>query len=340
MKTATTAKEKKALSPQKIAAIAAATAASKLIHNGKSPRKTGAERTEKALLWIYKWHWTTTSLLEIAVGGSGKSGLAARLIKAGLVVKTMTAGRGIDGSTSHFLTLSRTGLEHATGLSSQEIPYKLDPSRISQKQMYHDETVQRLTAVKLTTMIHGERITDFRTEKQLRVGFGKSEKIPDAMWRVSYADERKPSRKIAIELELSSKWGQELDTFVYQTLEQLREKKCDCIEIFAESPKLLARYRAAFAVGSKLQTWSHKTGVWVKASSVVIPPRGEDVVRFHLITPLDIGGAAVKKAEISTDSTMDAKEKPKYEIDGDFDFDEEDFLAYEDALDPDGYQVK
>jgi hypothetical protein len=290
-------KPKKPISPQKAAALAKATAASKDSLQGKSPRTAGVERAKMALLWVYRWGWTTTALLEIGVGSSANSGLAARLVKRGLLVKTETASAGVDGSPSHYLTLSRLGLEHATELSDLEIPYRLNPARINQATMNHNEIVQRLTAIRARYWIGGESAEAFLTEKELRIGRDEKAKIPDAMWRVmyenpqnpTYADDLRPSKKVAVELELSPKWRQELDTFVYQSLMQLKTNTCEGIEIFSRSKALLARYQLAFKPGTMLQTWTRAKGFWEKGSQTRIPERENGVVRFTLLTPEMLG---------------------------------------------------
>ena len=275
------------ISPAKAAAIAKATAASRAALGGISPRTAGIERTKKALVWVYRWGWTTTALLDIAVG----SGVAARMILAGLLVKTPTVSAGIDGTPSHFLTLSRLGLEHATQLSDVELPYKLNAARVPQGTLNHHETVQRLTVVR--DKLFGD-LSSFSTENELRHSgnLTPTDKIPDAAWNVfndTLFNDTNGIYRFAVEIELSPKWKQELDTFVYQSLLQLARKTYDGILIFSHSDALLARYKTAFEPGTRLQTWTRPAGAWIRGSTVQIPPRASGVVQFRLISPEILG---------------------------------------------------
>jgi hypothetical protein len=219
------------------------------------------------------------------------------MIKGGLLIKTPTISGGIDGTPSHFLTLSKLGLEHATSLSDIEIPYIVNPVRINHATMNHHEIVQRLTAVKSQYWAGGETVEEFLTEKELRIGRSIKAKIPDAMWLIGYEDPRvdcgydplRASTKVAIEVELSPKWKRELDTFVLQSLLQLEAGTCDAIEVFANSPALLKRYELAFKPGTWLQTWTKAGGFWVKGSQMLIAERADGVIRFTRITQKMLG---------------------------------------------------
>lgn len=276
------------MSAQKAAAISKARAASIASNGPHSPRVKGVERAEKALLWVYRFGWSTPTILELALDSSGRSGIGNRLVKSGLLVKTPTPSGGINNTPSCILTLSRIGLELITALYPTLLPYEINPLKIKFSTINHDENVQRLTANRLRFYYDGTTATSFLSEKELAIGKKKGDKIPDAIWNLMYYDEQKPDEKVAVEVELSAKWGQELDTFVYQTLYQLTNKVCDAIEIYSNSPALLERYAQAFKPNKMLQTWNRepgKSGRWSKASPVKIPERPEDQVRFIKITP-------------------------------------------------------
>ena len=267
-------------------------AASKAALGGKSPRTEGVKRAEEALLWVYRWGWTTPTLLELALRSSGRSGIGNRLIKSGLLVRTPTPSGGINSTPSCILTLSRVGLELATALATTLLPYELNPHRIKPSTIHHGETVQRLTAIKLSTWNYGMSADSYLTEKELSIGRGKGEKIPDVLWEVTFEDQLKPNVKVAVEVELSAKWTNELDTFVYLSLRQLKDNDCDAIEIYSTSRALLLRYYKAFLPGQLLQTWTKepgKTGRWVKGGTVKIPDRADNQIRFIQITPDMLG---------------------------------------------------
>lgn len=279
------------MSEAQAAAIAKAQAASQAQLAGKSPRTAGLDRAEKALQWIYRWGWTTPTVLELAMNSTGRSGLGNRLVKSGLLVRTPTPSGGINQTPSCILTLSRSGLEHATALATTLLPYELNPLRIKSSTINHSETIQRLTASKLWFWTNESGATSYLTEKELSLDKKPGEKIPDVMWNLEFETLGKPRQNVAVEIELSAKWGHELDTFVYLSLRQISKngpQNYDAIEIYSTSPAILQRYKKAFEPGQMLPTWVKepgKTGRWTQGSPVKIPARDPDQVRFFKITP-------------------------------------------------------
>lgn len=279
------------MSQAQAGAIAKAQAASKAALAGKSPRTVGLDRAEQALLWIYRWGWTTPTVLELAMNSSGRSGLGNRLVKSGLLVRTPTPSGGINQTPSCILTLSRAGLEHATALATTLLPYELNPLRIKPSTINHGETIQRLTAAKLWFWFDDSGATSYLTEKELSLDKKPGEKIPDVMWHLEFETPEKPRQNVAVEIELSAKWGHELDTFVYLSLRQISKngpQTYDAIEIYSTSQAILQRYKKAFEPGQMLQTWVKepgKTGRWTQGAPVKIPARDPDQVRFFKITP-------------------------------------------------------
>jgi hypothetical protein len=281
----------KPMSTAQAGAIAKAQAASKAALAGKSPRTVGVDRAEQALLWVYRWGWTTPTVLELAMNSSGRSGLGKRLVKSGLLVRTPTPSGGINQTPSCLLTLSRAGLEHATALATKLLPYELNPLRIKASTIHHSETIQRLTAAKLWFWSDDSAATSYLTEKELSLDKKPGTKVPDVMWNLEFETPQKPRQNVAVEIELSAKWGHELDTFVYLSLRQISNnapQAYDAIEIYSTSPAILQRYEAAFEPGRMLPTWVKepgKTGRWTHGSPVKIPERDTDQVRFFKITP-------------------------------------------------------
>jgi hypothetical protein len=77
--------------------------------NGKTPLQIGAEKTQTALNWVYRWGWSSPFTVDM-LGGSARRGLAARLVKNGLLRSTRTqSGGAVRGVPAQILTLTETG---------------------------------------------------------------------------------------------------------------------------------------------------------------------------------------------------------------------------------------
>jgi len=185
----------------------------------------------------------------------------------------------------------------------------LNAERIPQATMNHHETVQRITVVR--DKFEGD-LASFLTEKELR-NSGKltlTDKIPDAAWTLK--NDPNGINRLAVEVELSPKWRQELDTFVYQSLMQLSQNIYDGIVIFSHSKALLARYKTAFKVDAKVQTWTRPQGAWIKGWVMTIPDRAEGVIQFTLITPELLGKAPKSASTAAVDLSGNALESDDY----------------------------
>lgn len=279
-----TAEEKKPLSQQKAAALAAAHKASREKMAGRSPRTVGKERTNIVLDWVLRWGWSTPTTLEL-VTGSLRSGIGNRLVKNGLLIKTKTKTGGINDTPTFILTLSPIGYDLALENYGNIIPYELNPEKINQSLINHSEKVQRLTAF----MLREERIYGFKTEKELTFESKKSdEKHPDAMWKEKVGNGK--YIEIAIEVELTPKWEREFDRFIYQTLYSVasfdkKEPRFQKVKIFAKSNNLLQRYENGFMPGQTLKKWRKDDGGrWVRAGDDTVPSWSSQKVSFHLIT--------------------------------------------------------
>lgn len=262
-----TREEKKPMSPEKVLALKKAQAAALAQREYGSPRERGLKRAHDAIEWVYKWGWTTPTVLEINAG-SFRSGLANRLVKSGILNRIETPSGGINNTPSFLLTLTQRGLEKAVELTDKLIPYECDPHRINLGKVTHDELVQRITALK-TWELDDSGIDDFVTPKSLHSWNENEIKIPDVVWKRK--DSKGNLENFACEFELTPKHKHEFDRFVTMTSDLLNVKDSSGkhlfagIEIFSKSPALITRYSGAFEPGVNIHLWVKepgKTGRW------------------------------------------------------------------------------
>jgi hypothetical protein len=127
---------------------------------------------KKALLWVYRWQWSSSKILEI-VGGAKRSGLAARLVRTGFLKATKTEAGGYGGGPAALLTLTEKGqneVEKWIENSEDLIDYELNPFRLDQSKIRHGELAQLATANNLAA----GQFVDYVTEQ---MGVSKSEKV-------------------------------------------------------------------------------------------------------------------------------------------------------------------
>ena len=286
------------MSPAKAAAIAKAQAASHIKNNQGGPRARGLERAHKAIEWVYRWGWSTPTIIEILLE-SQRSGLANRLVKSGIFHRIPTPSGGINNTPSCLLTLTQKGLEKAVELTDKLYEYETDPHRISLKNVTHDEVAQRLTAVKLNDL---GGIDSYLTNKSLPAWNANEVKVPDVMWKRDGFDSK---LGFAIEIELTPKFRHEFDRFVTMTATLIRmkdqagNKGFSGVEIYFKSPAMLKRYSEAFEPGVKTPLWvkeKGKTGRWQKKTDddglVVFSTMKKEIsdhIKFFLITPQMLG---------------------------------------------------
>lgn len=255
-------------------AAARAALASKLA--GMSPIEAGKLREKKALEWIYRFGWASPSTIEILVG-TDRSGLANRLAKNGKVAITKTdSGVTTKFVPGRFLTLTRMGLEDVERQREFLLPYNLDPYRVNQSNLRHDEMAQRVTVQNLQK----GNIKGYITEKELIEKFAEGIKHPDVVWILP------DGTRMSIEIELSAKWERDLDVFVRSTLQSLvgENPRFDQCSVVTDSPAIMRRYKAAFAPGAKYCVWEKSSDKrWKVAREVVVPDWAAGKVLWKLL---------------------------------------------------------
>ena len=234
---------------------------------GKSPRARGDEKMRLALDWVYRWGWSSSSTLEI-IGGANRSGLAARLVKRGLLRSTATENGGAQkGIPAAILTLTETGQQEVESFREDLIQYERDPYRIRQDQLRHYQIAQTATAnaLKLKT------ITGFMTELESLKKSKSGIKQPDIIW---YTE----NGRMGIEVELSAKWGRQMDQFIVSCIASLvgDPPMLNEIAIISNSPAIIKRYKNEFKIGAKVNIWKkeikeEKIGDWKITETKTIP---------------------------------------------------------------------
>lgn len=287
------------MTPKKAAALAKAQAvAVRQLENG-SPRQRGVERAEEALEWVYKWGWSTPTVLEIHAG-TFRSGLAARLVKNGFLNRIQAPSGGINSTPTFLLTLTEKGFEEAVRITDKLLPYETDPNRINLKNITHDEIVQRITAMKLWGDF-GDQIDEYLTPKSLAHWKENQIKIPDVIWKINQNNGE--TKTVAVEIELTPKFGVEFDRFVNMVADLVDGRNVGGdkkplfygVEIYSKSPALIRKYKASLFEGSKTPIWQKepgKTGRWKKVLDkngapvvITITPQVSEKIKFTLLTP-------------------------------------------------------
>lgn len=216
-----------------------------------SPVKAGQVKTQKALLWVYRWGWSTSKILEI-VGGAQRSGLAARLVRSGHLKATKTEAGPAAGAPLAILTLTQQGqneVEKFIENASDLIDYQLDPYRIDQSKIRHGGMAQKATANNLKD----GGIADYVTEPMAAARSQKYVKQHDIIW---ICDDGK---KIGVEVELSAKWNRKLDEFIHSCILSIHNKTVGSIFIATDSKAIQNRYETAFRPGNKFGKWEKST---------------------------------------------------------------------------------
>jgi hypothetical protein len=246
-----------------------------LAEQGTSTRALGRQRLLSACHWTYRWGWSSPAVLDLF--GGERRGLAARAVKAGLMVETRTAAGGVlEDVPKKILTLTDSGIAFVEKhISESDLLEPEDALRINQANLRHDFLVQKATIKNL----RAGKIAAYQTPKEIAEQSKKDEKIPDAVWIMQ------DCRKLAIELELTAKFKRRLDDFVHGVILALDgdPPRFDGFVIVSDSAAILSRYKAAFKPGQQVARWerdkqSHwriseweEVPEWVQAKIIWLP---------------------------------------------------------------------
>ena len=236
-----------------------------------SPVETGLVKMRKALLWVYRWGWSSSKILEI-VGGAQRSGLAARLVKRGFLKSTKTESGGYAGGPAALLTLTEPGLaevEKHIDDDADLLEYELNAYKIDQTKIRHDELAQLATA----RMLKDGSVVDYTTEAMAAAKSQNLVKQHDIVWTL------KDGTRRGIEVELSAKWQRKLDQFVLSCLLSIKDKRVDEVCIVTDAKAIRKRYTEAFTPGTKFGKWEkNDRGFWTLAGSHSVPDYADKVI--------------------------------------------------------------
>ena len=224
-------------------------AARKAALGSQSPRARGAEKEQRSLRWIYRWGWSTPSIID-EVADHSAGGYARRLASKGLVQIQETGSGGAKNHPARVVGLTRAG--RAQVESSIENPNDLRDyhglRRVRWQQLLHDAMVQSA----VLRAIQSGRFSDYLTPHEIAEKQTLGRKEPDAV-----LTEKESGYTYAVELELSAKTGRRLDEFVHGLSVLLHPESGDYDHaiIGTTSPAISARYRARFREGEKMPIW-------------------------------------------------------------------------------------
>lgn len=252
---------------------------------GRSPRAVGAMKDAAALAWVYRWGWSSASVID-AHASPGRRGVAARLVRRGLLVATPSpSGRGVRGAPAEVLTLTPDGVAEVEAVlpPAEVIPYPTAADRtIPWHQLRHDSLVQMWTARRL-----GQGVIDgYVTPRQLAGRpSGAGEKQPDAVWRWPGVG------AVAVELELTAKREREQAQAALALLRAIRPKTAtdagggyDAAVILSHSAAILDRWRRSLTPGETLPTYERDPSRhWRRAGSRVVPDWARGRVLLQLV---------------------------------------------------------
>lgn len=241
--------------------------------DGLTPRAKGILNERIVADWLYRWQYSSAALIQARLCKQA-SGWASLAVKRKLL-------RSIENESSSPLKLfllAARGLELAECHASQLLDHEDDPYRINMSLVRHNLLAQSLTSNALSK----GHILDFMSERQLWVADRKLIKRPDAVWVM-------PSgTRLALEVELSGKFGRRLDEFVGAIADSLERdpdrRQFDQVLIVTYSKAICERYRAAFAAGAPLRTWSKDgRGHWAVQRQVEVPTGIQRLINFRLL---------------------------------------------------------
>lgn len=242
----------------------------------KSPRQLGEESRRKVIEWIYHWGYTSSTLIQILLGRTS-GGYANKLAHQGWLTATKTE----SGIPNAYYTLTEQGLEQAERHAVSVYRHlEIDPYRVKQQQIRHYLIAQNATL----NGLHMGIIARYETERMFaRSGDKFGVKRPDVVWHTQAC------LKIAVEIELTAKWGRDIDEFVLgiaRALQSTENKSASYsrFAIISDSKAIIERYRAAMQPGAELSIWKkNQRSHWVIEKTVSVPDWLINQIDFQLI---------------------------------------------------------
>lgn len=235
-----------------------------LAATGKSPRKLGEESRLKVIEWIYRWGYTTSTVIQSLLART-TGGYAKKLVRQGWLSATKTA----SGTPTVFYTLTAQGVQEAERNAKELYRYpELDPYKVNQSQIRHYLIAQMATMNGLNAGL----ITEYKTERMFdQEGDKAGLKRPDVVWH------SQAGLIIAAEIELSAKWARDLDEFILGITRALESNGSvpatyNRFAIISDSLAIIDRYRAAMQPDTDLHIWKkNQRHHWVIDKTIKLP---------------------------------------------------------------------
>lgn len=243
--------------------------AAKLKAAGKSSRQVGAEKTFRALHWVYRWGWSYPFILD-QVSSPGRRGMTKKLVEQKLLASFDCPGAGgKKGIPKTVVCLTESGqmIVENELLEDQFLSQNLTDD-IPWHQLYHDALIQRSTAL-------NDELTAFRTPKEIAEKSAKGIKQADAIWILE------SGFKVGVELELTAKKkGREFDQTILSLLKSVNPKgnahSLDMIVIIG-SPGILQNYKKRLTPGTPVVLWERdQSRRWIESEKKQLVPEWAD----------------------------------------------------------------
>ncbi len=246
---------------------------------GTNSRAVGQARQREALRWMYRWGWSTPSIID-QVANNGRSGLAARLVKRGLLEETDNPQNRRSTDPIDLLFLTKDAVQEVEELLDSPSDF-LDQNYQNDlpiHQVRHDFYVQKLTANNIN------KIKSYLTPKEIAAKSKPQEKQVDAIW--IYED----GIRVGIEMELTrKKTGREIDRSMLMILLAVKDGNTfglNAINFFSTSRGILETYKAILKPGKKIRRWEQDDQRrWVATDLATVPDWSENRILFSHFTP-------------------------------------------------------
>lgn len=250
----------------------------KLKEAGTNSRKIGREKDFKALHWVYRWGWSSASLID-HVASPGRRGLAQRLVKRGLLEESINPAIAVEKAMPRRI-MTLTDLGQMLVENDIEVDELLDQDRTNEipwHQLLHDAAVQRATAF-------NKNLLGFRTPKEIATKSSKGIKQPDAIWIIGN------NLKMGVEVEINKKKiGRELDNSmksICMAVTEKTESQLDLISIFSPSDSILNFYKILLQPGKKINRWKRNSArQWIvdEGNAYTVPESIKGKILFKKI---------------------------------------------------------
>ena len=242
---------------------------------GVAPRIKGWQNQLAVVDWLYRFGYSSAAVLQDVLGKQS-SGWAAMAERRGLLQSVRTVSR----VPPRLYFLAADGLALAEQHANDLLPYpEIDPARVNQSMLRHNLLVQSLTARELLA----KRIDSFTSERELSSDFSRGVKRPDVIWKLS------SGTRVAVEVELTAKWGRALDAFVVALVQGLqgdsrKEPGFDRVAVITTSAAIAERYKAALSPGAPLRSWvKDQRGHWRVERQEAVPPEVGRLVALKVL---------------------------------------------------------